>query len=204
MVAQADTELEQIEDRRQRILDAATGVVLDRGISGARLRDVSQRAKVSIGLIQHYFGSREELFSEAVKHASQRLLNSFAVNESEIIDPWDRILALIDRWVNVDDLVGHSAIWLHFADAARRSEARKAIFEPIYWRWFRYVQRAVQDGVAAGTMSPVMDVDDAVAVFMAFFDGYEVELATRIVEASPERIQRRAEALSRALFRPTA
>lgn len=195
-------EVRQPEDRREQILEAATAVFLDRGIDGARLREVSQRAGVSIGLIQHYFGSREDLFSQVARHASERLLTKFTIDEHEIADPWERIHALIDRWASIEDLVSHSAVWLHFADAARQSGTRNGIFASIYWRWYTYATNAVRDGIDAGTMNPVMSVDDAVSVFMAFFDGYEVELATGIVEPDAEEIRRRARALSVALFVP--
>lgn len=188
--------------KHARILDAATKAVLDRGVNGARLRDVARHADVSIGLIQHYFGSREELFAEAVRAASEQLIISFNVDESRIEDPWDRILAMIDRWVKIDDLTGHSSVWLHFAEAARRSTTIRELFHPIYWRWYEHVHRAVTLGVENGTMAPLLSTDNAVQIFMTFFDGNEVEIATGIIDDSRERLRAQAEALAEALFRP--
>lgn len=188
--------------KHARILDAATQAVLDRGVDGARLRDVARHADVSIGLIQHYFGSREELFAEAVRSASEQLIISFNVDESRIDDPWNRILAMIDRWVNIEDLIGHSSIWLHFAEAARRSKEMQELFHPIYWQWYEHAHRAVSLGVDNGTLAPVLDTHNAVQIFMTFFDGSEVEIATGITDDSRGRLRTQAETLATALFRP--
>jgi AcrR family transcriptional regulator len=46
---------------RARIRDAAIELFADRGIEGATIRDIAQRAGVSSGLLRHHFGSKEGL-----------------------------------------------------------------------------------------------------------------------------------------------
>jgi AcrR family transcriptional regulator len=46
---------------RARIRDAAIGLMAERGIDGATIRDIAQAAGVSSGLVRHHFGSKEGL-----------------------------------------------------------------------------------------------------------------------------------------------
>ena len=55
------------EERPQQIIDAALAVFDERGLSGARLEDIAQRAGVAKGTIYLYFPDKEELFREVVR-----------------------------------------------------------------------------------------------------------------------------------------
>jgi len=46
---------------RARIRDAAIELFADRGIEGATIRDIAQKAGVSSGLLRHHFGSKDGL-----------------------------------------------------------------------------------------------------------------------------------------------
>ena len=52
--------------RRQIILDAARQAFLASGYSGARTRDIAERAGVTEALLYRHFASKEELFEEAI------------------------------------------------------------------------------------------------------------------------------------------
>ena len=62
-------------DRRDEVLAAAATVMARMGFERMRLRDVATEAGVSIGLLQHYFETREQLGREAF--ASARSLTRF-------------------------------------------------------------------------------------------------------------------------------
>ena len=57
-------EIERKIDRRDEILAAAATVMARMGFERMRLRDVATEAGVSIGLLQHYFETREQLGRE--------------------------------------------------------------------------------------------------------------------------------------------
>ena len=60
----------QIQDeRRKQILKAALQVFARRGFSGAKISDIATEAKLSHGLVYHYFKSKDDLFIELVKEA---------------------------------------------------------------------------------------------------------------------------------------
>jgi TetR/AcrR family transcriptional regulator len=57
----------------KRILEAALEAFSENGFEGARTRDIAERAKVRLGLVQYHFGSKDELWKAAVERAFEDL-----------------------------------------------------------------------------------------------------------------------------------
>lgn len=193
----------QPDGRREQILAAAVRCICDKGYEGVRLRDVGKAAGVSIGLIQHHFESREELLEYAIRHASAQLAQRFVAVGHEVADPWGRIEALIDQLCSLPDIRAHGRLWLEFAGAASKHPQLQPHLTQVYQNWDSYVRQALVDGVMAGTLEPAMPADDVMAVFMAYFDGYEFDIATGLIDADIDALRRRALYLARVLFQPT-
>jgi AcrR family transcriptional regulator len=64
-------------DTRSDLLDAALELFSERGFSKVYLNDIADRANVSIGLIRHYFGSKDGLVEECTGHVMERLSDVF-------------------------------------------------------------------------------------------------------------------------------
>ncbi|EZH66689.1 hypothetical protein DH09_12285 [Bacillaceae bacterium JMAK1] len=62
--------------RRDQLLEAASVIFARRGMAGTKISDVAKEAKLSHGLVYHYFNSKEQLFYELVKKASERSMVS--------------------------------------------------------------------------------------------------------------------------------
>jgi AcrR family transcriptional regulator len=61
---------QQIRDERQeQILQAALKVFARRGMMAAKIGDIATEARLSHGLVYHYFKSKEEIFTTLVKRA---------------------------------------------------------------------------------------------------------------------------------------
>lgn len=190
------------DQRRTDILAAAVDCIAERGFDAVRLRDVSRAAGVSIGLIQHYFDSRDELLEQAIGHLSMRLIDAFDRGISETDDEWSRLEMLVDLLCAVPDLGAHATMWVVFAAAVSQYPHLQPHLVGVYDAWADHVRNAVVDGIASGAFDPTLDLDDAVAVYLAFFDGYEYEMATGLVPVDPPELRRRALGLAAALFRP--
>lgn len=63
--------LDSIEQnqKKQRILDAAISVFIDKGFEEASMRDIASAAGLTTGAIYHHFKNKDELFYHAVKEA---------------------------------------------------------------------------------------------------------------------------------------
>ncbi|QZY52581.1 TetR/AcrR family transcriptional regulator [Leucobacter tenebrionis] len=192
------------EERRRTILTAASECIAVHGYDGVRLREVSKRSGVSVGLIQHYFDTRDELLAQAIRHLSERLLAEFARHTTEDLGAWQRIEGLVDRLCSVDDLQGHSFMWIAFGAAVSGHPELRPHLERVYRSWEAYVRGAIEAGIESGELQPVGEVQDTIAIYLAFFDGYEYDMGTGLVPADADELRNRALLLGRALFRPAA
>ncbi len=61
---------EEARSIQERILDAARELFLTQGYNGSNLRDIAQKAQVSMGGIYHHFASKEEIY-QALLSSSQ-------------------------------------------------------------------------------------------------------------------------------------
>jgi AcrR family transcriptional regulator len=57
------------DERREQIILAALKVFAKRGLAATKISDVAAAAKVSHGLVYHYFDSKEDIFTELVSRA---------------------------------------------------------------------------------------------------------------------------------------
>ena len=65
-----------LEERRERLLDAALSVVADAGASALSLRRVAERAGVAHRVVTYAFGSKQALVEAVLHRASQRALDA--------------------------------------------------------------------------------------------------------------------------------
>lgn len=78
------TRSQQKEMRRQRILEAALDQFIRRGYAATKIRDIAAAANMSIGLLFHYYDSKEALYTELIKMgttAPKKMLGSFGKME---------------------------------------------------------------------------------------------------------------------------
>lgn len=65
------------EERRRAVLDAAIAEFAVKGLQGASTEDIARRAEISQPYVMRLFGTKKELFMEAIKLVYSRILQSF-------------------------------------------------------------------------------------------------------------------------------
>jgi AcrR family transcriptional regulator len=167
-----------VQERRTAILRIAVECMASSGYDTLRLRDVASAAGVSIGLLQHYFETRDGLVAEAFRQASEDLLGEWAAAMAADSGPWERLDALVSQLANREDIRTHCLVWVQFATAAAWHPEMRAGFSEIYDKWYGLVLAAVDDGVAAGIFRPALPVQDVVEVILNHVDGCELNIAS--------------------------
>jgi len=56
---------------RMQLIQAATQIFVRHGFGGAGLRDGAESAELSLGMVRHYFGSKQGLHEACIRHAGQ-------------------------------------------------------------------------------------------------------------------------------------
>jgi AcrR family transcriptional regulator len=71
-----EEQLRQIRDeRKEQILETALKIFARRGLIGTKLSMIAAEARISQGLLYHYFKSKDELFITLIEQAIQELKN---------------------------------------------------------------------------------------------------------------------------------
>ncbi len=65
----------QTEDK---IFDSATEVFVEKGMDGARMKDIAERAGINKALLHYYFRSKEHLFNAVFEKIASRMFSKFA------------------------------------------------------------------------------------------------------------------------------
>lgn len=114
------------EQRRRHISAAVARIAASRGLAGLSFREVASEAGVSVSLVQHYFGNKEQLLigtldieSEAI---GRRILGRLGELGAEA-GPLDRVRTVAEAFLPTDDeSKAAMLVYLGFAGAALTDE----------------------------------------------------------------------------------
>lgn len=86
----------QEEGRRQQLIDVTLDSLAEEGFSGSTLQVIARRARVSAGLVAHYFGDKDGLLDAAFRSLSRRVADQVRQRLKVAGTPRERIQAVID------------------------------------------------------------------------------------------------------------
>lgn len=123
---------EPAESRKEALILATLDLVAEKGVRGATVREIAQRADVTQGLIRHYFSSKEELISAAYEHHMNALTDQTADSVTgETAQARLRgfvIASLVPPVVDPHAV----ALWAGFLNRVQQDPGMKAIHERTY------------------------------------------------------------------------
>lgn len=90
-----DNKEESLNSTEQQILEAAKSVFLEKGMDGARMQEIADRAGINKALLHYYFRTKEKLFSHIFEDTFQSVFQ--AVNQS--IDNRTDVFTFIEIFV---------------------------------------------------------------------------------------------------------
>ena len=154
--------------RRREIAQAVWAVIAERGIEGVTLRCVAAEAGVSVGRIQHYHASREELVRDSCRELLKAATQRFeAVDDTTPVEKLRRLV--LGRIPATPEFAIGTSIWLAY-------EA-KSVDDPVI---AELVQRGHAGGVQeAAALLSECGVADASAValrLMATAEGLAIRV----------------------------
>ncbi|MEL6236193.1 MAG: TetR family transcriptional regulator C-terminal domain-containing protein [Pseudomonadota bacterium] len=84
-------------ERRRQLIEAATEVIAETGLSGIKTSDVARRAGLSVGLINHYFSSKDNLLAETLRHLGDELRARWVrIQQDDTLDTAEKLAAIVD------------------------------------------------------------------------------------------------------------
>ena len=132
---------QQPSDSRQRILDAATRLMSERGYAGTSISMITKLSGLPASSTYWHFGSKEQLLSEVLQYSASNFLHSLPRLEDVEGTPRERLHKIVQEAFARTRGDAPDFLRLLFMIALERGEGRGAVMETI-----RRVRRQVARG----------------------------------------------------------
>lgn len=120
-----------VKDTEATILNAATRVFLEHGLSGARMQEIADAAGINKALLHYYFRSKERLYQVVLEHQVGQVFRGLfaALNQTGSFEDWLRsfiryYLTTISQHPSISRLL----IWELSGDSCRVPDVIRKVF----------------------------------------------------------------------------
>ena len=157
------------EERRRMLAEAVFAVIAERGLAAVSLRDVAAQAGVSMGAVQHWFTTKDEMLRFALDHMRTRVLGRLQDRLGRLADPGRRDLleAGLEVMLPLDEAGRQEAcVNVAFVGLATTDPGYADMLRLGYQRLVDGSKAQLRAAAAAGELAPGVDPDgEAVALY---------------------------------------
>lgn len=167
--------------RRPQILETAIELVREKGLWAIRLSDVAKRAGISPTSVVYYFGTKDDLFAEAITGVDDAFYDGVLAELQEMPAAVDRLAWLIVRSSAADWL-----LWMELWGYARHHPDTDVAQQRFHRRWRATLQDVVEYGGQTGEWA-VTGAADVAQRLCALTEGLAVHMVLGDPDHTPER-----------------
>jgi AcrR family transcriptional regulator len=171
------TQAERRAESEQRLLRASIELIVEQGLQRTSLADIGRRAGASHALVNHRFGSKDELVDRIIEHATHH----YALTAIERVGDHTGLEALLDVCAMYLDLVEdpdplgrvHVVMW---SEAVAHTATRRSA--QLEWdRQFRsFAASLIEDGIAEGSIRADVAVAEAALTIVGALRGVSMQM----------------------------
>lgn len=166
--------------RRPQILATTVALIGERGLWDVRLADVAKRAGISATSVVYYFGSKDQLFAQAIAEADDAFYEPLLSELAGLGSAAERIACLFVR-SSTSDWPLWMDLWVYSRHHPETAMSQRHFHE----RWRRTIADVVRHGCSTGEWS-VADPDAVALRLSALTDGLAVHMVLGDAEHTPE------------------
>lgn len=158
---------------RQRIVDAATQVVSERGAAGASLDEVGARANTSRSQLYHYFADKDELLRAVAEATNDTVLEGQRVL-FDGFGSWTGLTHWMDALVDMQEQLqgrGGCPIASLVSQLGERNDEIRLELASGFDRWEALIRDGLRSMVAVGELRSDTDVEWLAASTLASLQG---------------------------------
>ena len=180
MTRNAEQSQKMRDERREDILRHALRLFAAKGLHATKISDIAASAEMSQGLLYHYFRSKEEIFTELIRRAFERMNSAALELEKLPLPPKEKIRMAIEQLLRSINESEEFASTVLFNAQAGISEATpeeaKAILREQSMVPYGVVERVLRAGQADGSIKP-HDAKQLSVVFWTMIKGLAMHKA---------------------------
>jgi AcrR family transcriptional regulator len=157
--------------RKPQILSAAAELLVEQGLASVRVSDVAQRAGTSATSVIYYFGTKAELFEQAIAAADDAFYAELLADIERLDTGMERLAWLIIRSSATDWL-----LWMDLWVYVRRHPELHEAHQRFDRRFRGAIADAIRYGEARGEFEP-RDADEVSVRLASLMRGLAVHVA---------------------------
>ncbi len=174
------TQAERTALSESRILRAAMRLIAKRGYSRTTLADIGEAAGYSRGLAGHRFGSKEGLLRALVEHVGGRFVQDQVSPALKGRSGVEALAVIVDTYLN--ELVVREerlhALYVLMGEALGPVPEIREVFVQLNSGFRGEARKAIEDGIAAGTVRPDVDAAVEAVLFVGMLRGVAMQWVT--------------------------
>jgi len=177
------------DDRREQILRSALEVISERGFPDTRIADVAERVGVSPALVIYYFKTKDQLLTEAMRHAEDVWYDTGSRRLEEhgsAAGRLEELVAMSTVGEPTDESGETWAIWLDLWSQSVRNGGIATVRREFDERWRETIRSIVRDGCESNEFQTV-DIEEFTIGLSAMLDGFAIQIALRDAFVDGER-----------------
>ena len=166
------TQAERTAESDQRMLDAAIGLLVEKGAARTTLKDVGEQAGYSRGLASYRFGNKAGLFGFIIRAVGEEWLGELqrAVKDKVGVDAIHAATDAHYRFVS-ESAASIRAFYLLWFDSIGPEPEMHDVISKVHERRRADVANWIRDGINAGTINASVDVESVADQFCAAIIG---------------------------------
>jgi AcrR family transcriptional regulator len=166
-------------DKAQRIIEAMRSSVGARGAAASTFDHVAREAGVSRGLLHYYFGSKEQLLIEVVRHDCEvriQAMDERIARAGSVDEIVDALVASLQEFIEGEP--GSQAVIYEMLSASRRSEDIRAELAELYRRWRAHLAESLRAKEREGVVHLQGDPESVASMLFALGDGFGIQVVS--------------------------
>jgi AcrR family transcriptional regulator len=166
-------------DKAQRIIEAMRSSVGERGAAASTFDHVAREAGVSRGLLHYYFGSKEQLLIEVVRHDCEvriQTMDERIARAGTVDEIVEALVASLQEFIEGEP--GSQAVIYEMLSASRRSEDIRAELAELYRRWRAHLAESLRAKEREGVVRLQGDPDSVASILFALGDGFGIQVVS--------------------------
>jgi AcrR family transcriptional regulator len=177
--------------RRRQVIDAVVEILATHGWRDLTIREVSEVAGVSAGVVTHYFSNKRALTLDAIGDACRQFAQALKDIERRRVDAATRLSVFVD-FIARPDPVGapNWRFWVAIIGRMPFDRVIQAEVQKMRWLYAEFLNRLMAEGIAEGEFEARGQLNDVVTRFMGLTFGLGVAMVADPLDMPPARCRR--------------
>ncbi|POH61167.1 TetR/AcrR family transcriptional regulator [Arthrobacter glacialis] len=180
---------EAIAERRETIVAHAAGIIATKGVDRCTFGAVSEATSFSVGMIQHYFRTRERLVLATVEYRTGASVREWQNIHSASTGTLERLFDLLTFAVEGETSFEQAwGFWIEVYSAAHKDENIRVHVATALLAWRGIFEATLDEAVREGLIRPFHDPEVLATLLLAVVDGLAIQTLNGIYNHSPAKM----------------